>query len=385
MSEKMNIVGYVWRLENTRDQIGEVTVVQQTRAIKEYASQQGVQIIAMQVEVQDKKHKNFPELEKAIELAKENNAKLVIAQLQNLTRYEAFAQLLIESGIPFYCIDQPRIDERTLPAVVDSIRAWRDKHSMLISEGLARTMAQLGNPHAKQEITKVNRPKTENAIFFALILGPIIAHYQMQGFSQRKMVDTLNEEGFTAPEGGNWVLSQLQKVLERIELNNAALDLCNTFDEVAGKGYDAVQVAKALTAMRARSPGHEPWDESLVNKVQDRLILIRDILDFNDFVIHIYPKVQQFQIDGLSDEEMAAKLNHEGIPVPSRVVWEIEQEALAQGEAPPVVGQTWQKHSVQLAKELSERRKDDMMNYIHADTLQRAKELFDKITKTGRA
>jgi hypothetical protein len=95
----------------------------------------------------------------------------------------------------------------------------RKLHGQLIREGLKMTSAKSGNPNAAEVISKVNKPKIDVAIVFADLLQPIIADYKRKGYSQRQMVKTLNEEGFTAPEGGKWVLSQLQKVLDRVRLN----------------------------------------------------------------------------------------------------------------------------------------------------------------------
>ena len=266
----------------------------------------------------------------------------------------------------------------TLGAVVENIRFLREKHSRLISEGLARTMAQLGNPNALQEITKVNKPKTESAVLFALILSPIIAYYRMQGYSQRRMAQTLNDEGFSAPEGGHWVLSQLQKVLDRVDMNDVALTLCSTLDEFVQKKYTHAQMAKALTAMRAKSPGRKPWDDYLVDKVIERLQTIREIAGFNEFVVLVYPHMQKFQESGLTDEEIANRLNQEGIEIPERVIWELEHEN--EDEVTTLDRKEWEARDVEIARRIAERRKADISHYVHPHTLQRSEVLFKEFT-----
>ena len=49
------------------------------------------------------------------------------------------------------------------------------------------------------------------------------------------MVKYLNDEGFTAPEGGRWVLSQLQKVLERVKLNELAQNVRSTWPQLSAR------------------------------------------------------------------------------------------------------------------------------------------------------
>ena len=92
-------------------------------------------------------------------------------------------------------------------------------------------MSRLGNPNAAREIAKVNRIKVENAVLFALIMHPLIAQMLKEGLSQRKMVDRLNELGFTAPEGGKWVLSQFQKVLDRVKANELAMKVSDDLEK----------------------------------------------------------------------------------------------------------------------------------------------------------
>ena len=85
------------------------------------------------------------------------------------------------------------------------------------------TSVPLGNPHAKKQIAAVNAVKKDYAYLYALMLEPVIN--AKAGLSQRKMVEYLNNEGIHAHEGGNWVLSQYQKVLHRIHLLQTVFEL----------------------------------------------------------------------------------------------------------------------------------------------------------------
>ncbi len=373
-----DIVVYYWEYDDpdVQQEMG-TAIAQQKQALARFKGNLK-RVVAEYTEHHDKKHRELREFRKALMHAKQAGATLVIPQLQNLTRFESFTKPLLESGVEFHCLDQPRVNQLTLGAVVENIRFLREKHSRLISEGLARTMAQLGNPNALQEITKVNKPKTESAVLFALILSPIIAYYRMQGYSQRRMAQTLNDEGFSAPEGGHWVLSQLQKVLDRVDMNDVALTLCATLDEFEQKGYSNTQAAKALTAMRAKSPGRKPWDDYLVDKVKERLATIREIAGFNEFVVLVYPHMQKFQESGLSDEEIASRLNQEGVEIPERVIWELEHEN--EEELATIERKNWEAHDVEVARRIAERRKADISHFVHPHTLQRSETLFKEFT-----
>jgi len=362
-------VGYCWQPEGGAPVEGMHTLEQQKQAIFNYCGDRK-KILHYYSETHDKKHRELPQFLLAVAQAQKEGAELVIAQLQNLTRFETFTQPLLVSKVRFHCIDQPLVNDSTLLAVVENVRYLRERHSRRIREGLYQTLSQLGNPHALQEITKVNKPKTESAVLFALVLAPIIAYYRIQGYSQRKMVQVLNDEGFLAPEGGPWVLSQLQKVLERVDLNNLALDLTDTLDDFAKKKLTHEQMVKTLKAMRVSK---EEWDEQALNKVLERLHSIREILDFNHFVLETYPQMIQMEHSGLSYANIADKLNQSKVPLPERVQWELNQDKAA-GHA--VILDAWNPANIEVTLRIAKRRKDDIESFIRPETLARSEALF---------
>lgn len=365
-----NVIGYCWQSQGDE---GISSVEAQKQAIIQYCGQDK-RLSAHFIEgMSEKKHRDFPQFLRAILAARQEGAELVIAELAYLTRFPAFTDPLLASNVRFRCLDQPRIDHNTLMAVVENARYIRERHSFRIRQGLDQTLAQLGNPHAMQEISKVNKPKTESAVLFALILGPIIGYYRVRGYSQRKMMTMLNEEGFLAPEGGPWVLSQLQKVLERIDLNNLALDLCETLDDFKEKKYTAAQMVKALRLMQVRTVTREEWDEHALHKVMERLETIREVLEFNQFVLDTYPDMLRLQTHGRTMKEVAQEFTMTHVKMPKRLLWELEQEKAAGNT---VAMDYWDPHNVALAMRLAQRRKEDIENYIHPDTLARAEALF---------
>lgn len=340
------------------------------------------------VESREEKQKQFPELEKALSAAKSQSACLVIACLGNLIRYEGVTNALLNSDIPFVCLDQPKVTKDTLPAViefaVESARQQRMLHSALIRRGLEEAVTKLGkrlgNPNAIKEITKVNKPKTESAIMFALVLAPIIATYRRKGFSQRKMVDCLNHEGFTAPEGGHWVLSQLQKVLERIELNNIALNAAEALEQFKASHYNDEQIIQGLNGIPIRSPGGGPWDAHKLSLVRERLELIHDIGDFNSFIAQVYPQIIELERLGKTADDIARAFNQQGIKVPDRVLWELSQENEGESVAQEAIDDTWDAHVVQVVEHIVDRRRKDMDTFLNPKTVAAAQEILDKAT-----
>jgi DNA invertase Pin-like site-specific DNA recombinase len=88
------------------------------------------------VEVESGKRKDRPELLKALEYCKRNNAVLVVAKLDRLARNVAFVSMLMESGVEFVCADFPTANRLT----IHIIAAVAEHEAVMIS---ARTKAGL--------------------------------------------------------------------------------------------------------------------------------------------------------------------------------------------------------------------------------------------------
>lgn len=257
----------------------------------------------------------WPQLQKALDTCKQKGATLLIAELGTLTSNESFTQLLLISGATFYCIDQPFVNQTILEALSKHAEVQRKLHGKLIREGLKMTTAKSGNPNAAEVISKVNKPKIDTAIVFACLLQPIIQDYRRKGYSQRQMVKTLNEEGFTAPEGGKWVLSQLQKVLDRVRLNEIATELKPMASEWDTEGLTAAAIANALNA-KGIAPIKQPaWDEAQVKKLQDRIQQIQDIVLINNFVLNLLPVLHEYRRRDLGSTEILTELQNAGLTI----------------------------------------------------------------------
>lgn len=274
------------------------------------------QVIHTFVEKPENKRTNkWPQLERAVEATRTAGATLIIAELGTLTSNEIFTQCLLESQVPFYCCDQPFVNQTILEALHKHAQVQRKLHGKLIREGLKMTSAKSGNPNAAEVISKVNKPKIDTAIVFAFLLQPIISDYRRKGYSQRQMVKTLNEEGFTAPEGGKWVLSQLQKVLDRVRLNDVALEIDPLMPEFESRDLTHQQIADELNTRNIPPLKRTAWDVAQVKKLVDRIEQIKDIILINQFVLHTVPVIQNFRRKGLSEQDMIAEFERAGLPV----------------------------------------------------------------------
>lgn len=267
----------------------------------------------------------WPELTQAIKACLDHQAHLLIGEIRNLTQNDAFATLIQNflaksenQPLQIYCLDQPYITRLNFQAIVEHTREQRKYHGKLIKEGLERAHAHPGNPHAAEVINQVNKPKIDNAIAFSLLMMPIIFDYQQNHYSQRKMVDMLNLEGYTAPEGGQWVLSQLQKVLTRIKINEVALALEKQFLKFQEKDLEPEIIAEELNQQRIMPPKGKQWNSALVEQVQTRIQQIHDIIRLNELIIELKPLIEDYHIDNFNADLLQNEFEKVGILLPKQ-------------------------------------------------------------------
>lgn len=277
--------------------------------------QENAEVLETFIEIPERKSSKWTQLERAIETCKQKNATLVIAELGTLTNNETFSKFLLESGVQFYCCDQPFVSHVILEALHKHAQVQRKLHGQLIREGLKMTSAKSGNPNAAEVISKVNKPKIDVAIVFADLLQPIISDYKRKGYSQRQMVKTLNEEGFTAPEGGKWVLSQLQKVLDRVRLNEVSREMRAMTEQLRSNGLNEQQIAEEFNSKGMTSLKRTPWDESQVKKLISRLDQIRDIELINKFVLDLLPLLHEYRKRDLSTLDILTEFDKAGLTI----------------------------------------------------------------------
>lgn len=265
------------------------------------------------------KPKHFPELAKAINYCLENNTQLVITKLNGLISQREFADLLSTPTLQFICIDKPLVTPEALSVVREYIEDQSKQHGANIKRGLKLTTNKLGNPNAAKAITPFNKIKTENSVLFALLLQPIIAKYQQEGMSQRKIVAELNEVGVVAPEGGKWVLSQLQKVLKRIDLNNLALDVSNEINEHHYQDYSSLELIQKLTEGIAPARYTHLNEESL-REAQQRNETIHNTLELYNFLQQYETDIDKYITDGYSLIKIAEQLNIKSLTIPKALL-----------------------------------------------------------------
>lgn len=268
------------------------------------------------------KPRHFPELQKAVAYCLQNDAKLVVARLNGLISQKEFSDLLATDNLDFACVDKNLVTPEVLSVVRQYVEEQSKQHGASIKRGLQLTDRKLGNPNAAKAITPFNKIKTENSVLFALLLQPVISDYQKKGLSQRKMVEELNDAGIVAPEGGKWVLSQLQKVLKRINTNNLAIQLADQVPSSEMEQYSAADLIGRLNERGVKPLNYETWDEDIVKASKKRKATISNVLELYEFIQKYRDQINAYIAQGKNLTAIAQELNKQSIPIPHTLMQE---------------------------------------------------------------
>ena len=165
----------------------------------------GNQVIAEFTEIETGKSANRPQLNKALECCKSNNATLVVAKLDRLARNLHFVTSLQAANVDFVCCDMPSANRLT----IHIIAAIAENEAQLISQRTKAALAEkkkqgikLGNPQnnglTSNSIAKGMNIRKENALSNERNkqAGTLILSMRNNGAKWSEIVSQLNANGF---------------------------------------------------------------------------------------------------------------------------------------------------------------------------------------------
>lgn len=168
-------------------------------------------VIAEYTEIESGKRDDRPQLALALEYAKANDATLVIAKLDRLSRDLHFLTGFIKKGVPFIACDLPHANKFTLHIMGAVAEQERD----FISE---RTKAAIQAKIASGEKWGKNTAKIERANTFAQSLHTEIQTLMDNGVTTPAAIaKSLNDRAIRTPRGSEWGTGQVVRLLRRIQ------------------------------------------------------------------------------------------------------------------------------------------------------------------------
>ena len=199
----------------------------QRNTIDAFAMARAAEILARFTEVESGKTASRPELTAAIQLARLTGATLVIAKLDRLSRNAAFLLTLRDSGVRFLAVDMPEANDLTVGIMALVAQAEREAISRRTKEALAVAKARgvkLGNPNGAAALKRAGKGGValrkavgRKADQHAADLAEVVADIRAGGaISMRAMAKALTARGMLTRRGGQWQVSNVRNLLERL-------------------------------------------------------------------------------------------------------------------------------------------------------------------------
>lgn len=193
----------------------------QKAMIKNFLKEDDI-LITEYEEVESGKKDDRPELLKALEHCKRQNAILLIGKLDRLSRNVGFIYLLKDSKVKFVCCDMPEATDVTIGIMAVLAQDERERTSQRTKAALAELKAKgvhLGSPsnlnsEARQSGTKALIQKARNNPNNKLATA-LIVPLRESGLSYQKIADKLNDSGFKTSTGKEFSNTQVLLLYDR--------------------------------------------------------------------------------------------------------------------------------------------------------------------------
>jgi DNA invertase Pin-like site-specific DNA recombinase len=181
-------------------------------------------VIAEFTEIETGKSANRPQLNRALDCCKSNNATLIVAKLDRLARNLHFVTSLQASNIDFVCCDMPTANRLT----IHIIAAIAENEAQLISTRTKQALAEkkkqgikLGNPYNNgltgATIAKGMNVRRENALSNERNrqAGTLILSLRDNGAKWSEIVNQLNINGFRTRRNCNFDITAAKRLYFR--------------------------------------------------------------------------------------------------------------------------------------------------------------------------
>lgn len=195
----------------------------QRSAAYTYISANGGEIIGEYQEKESGKKDDRPQLAAALADCKRNDATLIIAKLDRLSRKVSFIFSLRDSGAKFLALDLPDFNTMSLAIYASMAQHERELISQRTTaalQELKRKGRKLGAPNATftddmrkasveaRRSASLSNERNRRAYYYASLA---------KGLPLAQIAIKLNEGGFKTAKGGKWHGNQVRRLLDMFE------------------------------------------------------------------------------------------------------------------------------------------------------------------------
>ena len=222
INQKAGVMRYVayYRTSTTRQNLG--IEAQQASVHQFLEHENGAELLAEFSEQESGKDNNRPQLETALRLCKQENAVLLIAKLDRLSRRVSFIFALREASVRFKALDMPEVNDVLTLSIYAGLA---EQERTLISK---RTKAALAALKAKGVKLGTNNLTDEGRAKGAAAMKKLAEDnvnnikaaaqakkLQASGHSLNKIAKILNEQGITTARGRKHSATSVMRLLYR--------------------------------------------------------------------------------------------------------------------------------------------------------------------------
>lgn len=181
-------------------------------------SDEPFEVVSAFVDLLSGKDDDRPELTKAIDLAKQTGAELLVAKLDRLSRRVSFiAALMEDSKLKLRVAQMPFADKFQLHIYAALAEQERDFISKRTKAALAEAKSRGRKLGGMRDATmKRNEVVKANAQRRAERVAGVIIPLRDAGKSLREIAAELDKVGAPTARGGSWSAAQVMRALERI-------------------------------------------------------------------------------------------------------------------------------------------------------------------------
>lgn len=215
----MQYIGY-FRVSTDKQGAAGLGMEAQASAVQAYLDRTGGVMLDRFTEVESGRKNDRPELHKALTRCRLQNAVLLVAKLDRLSRSVSMISSLMDAKVRFIAADMPQATELTVHVLAAMAQHEREQISARTKAALAEAKKRgviLGNPQLDKfrctDLSAANIARRKKAQAYAVDMQEVIADMSECRTLQQK-AEELTKRGFRTPRGSTqWHPAQVGRVL----------------------------------------------------------------------------------------------------------------------------------------------------------------------------
>ena len=219
---KVKYVAY-YRVSTRQQGDSKLGLEAQKQAVMKHVADRNGVIIGEFNDIQSGKSDERIGFQKALELARKEDAILIVAKLDRLSRKASTLMLIKDMSIKLEVVDLPELNTMTLGIFATMAQYERElisQRTKAALQELKKKGKKLGNTkiiRQKKVQRKAQRKKRENLIEKYRHIFPILKDLKRQGLKLREITERLNQYGIKTIKGKNFTITQVHRCLKYME------------------------------------------------------------------------------------------------------------------------------------------------------------------------